>query len=44
MKQNKFPPSWNEKRVKETLSHYESQIEEECAPACRGRIIAVPLN
>ena len=29
MKQNKFPPDWNDKRVKETLIHYESQTEDE---------------
>ncbi len=29
MKQNKFPSGWNEKRVKEILTHYESQTEEE---------------
>ena len=29
MKQSKFPPGWDEKRVKEVLDHYESQSEEE---------------
>ena len=29
MKQSKFPPGWDEKRVKEVLTHYESQTEEE---------------
>lgn len=29
MKQNKLPLGWNDKRVKETLTHYESQTEEE---------------
>ncbi|MCY4363830.1 MAG: hypothetical protein OXE42_16890 [Gammaproteobacteria bacterium] len=29
MKQNKFPPGWNDKRVKQTLIHYESQTEDE---------------
>jgi len=29
MKQSKFPPGWNEKRVKKVLAHYESQSEEE---------------
>lgn len=29
MKQSKFPPGWNEKRVNEVLAHYESQTEEE---------------
>ncbi len=29
MKQSKFPPGWDENRVKEVLAHYESQTEEE---------------
>jgi hypothetical protein len=29
MTQCKFPPGWNEKRVKNVLSHYVSQTEEE---------------
>jgi len=29
MKQNKFPPGWDEDRVKRVLSHYEEQSEEE---------------
>lgn len=29
MKQSKYPPGWNEKRVNEVLAHYESQTEEE---------------
>jgi hypothetical protein len=29
MKQNKFPPGWDEERVKKVLAHYESQTEEE---------------
>jgi len=29
MKQSKFPPGWNETRVKELLGRYESQSEEE---------------
>lgn len=28
-KQNKFPQGWDEKRVREVLSHYEAQTEEE---------------
>ena len=31
MKQNRFPPGWGDKRIKETLIHYESQTEEEAA-------------
>jgi len=29
MKQNKFPPGWDEARVKRVLDHYEAQSEEE---------------
>ena len=29
MKQNKFPPSWDEERVTRVLAHYEEQTEEE---------------
>ena len=29
MRQSKFPPGWDEKRVNEVLAHYESQTEEE---------------
>ena len=29
MKQNKFPRGWDEKRIKETLSRYESQTGDE---------------
>jgi hypothetical protein len=28
-KQNKFPPGWNEARVRQVLEHYESQTDEE---------------
>ncbi len=29
MKQSKFPPGWDENRVKAVLGHYEKQSEEE---------------
>ena len=29
MKQSKFPPGWDDKRVDAVLAHYESQTEEE---------------
>lgn len=29
MKQGKFPPNWDEERVKGVLAHYEEQTEEE---------------
>lgn len=27
MKQERFPPGWDEKRVREVLAHYETQAE-----------------
>ena len=29
MKQSKFPPGWDQKRVQRVLKHYEQQTEEE---------------
>jgi len=29
MRPNKFPPGWNEERVRKVLAHYEQQAEEE---------------
>jgi hypothetical protein len=29
MKKTKFPPGWDEKRVKEVIAHYEAQTEAE---------------
>jgi hypothetical protein len=29
MKTQKFPPGWDEKRVKALIAHYESQTEDE---------------
>ena len=29
MKQSKFPPGWDQNRVREVLAHYESQSEDE---------------
>lgn len=29
MKQTKFPPAWDEKRVQRVLAHYEQQTEED---------------
>lgn len=29
MKQSKFPPGWDEARVRQVLAHYEEQTEEE---------------
>jgi hypothetical protein len=29
MKEQKFPPGWDEKRVQELIAHYENQTEDE---------------
>lgn len=29
MRENRFPPGWDEERVKKVLSHYEEQTERE---------------
>ena len=29
MRQNRFPPGWDKKRVQKVLAHYEQQTEEE---------------
>ena len=29
MKQSKFPPNWDEKRVQQVIAHYEAQTEDE---------------
>ncbi len=29
MRPNRFPPGWNEERVRKVLAHYEQQTEEE---------------
>ena len=29
MKQSKFPPGWDEERVRKVIAHYEEQTEEE---------------
>lgn len=31
MKENKFPPGWNEERVRRVLAHYEEQTEAEAS-------------
>ena len=51
MTQTKFPPGWDEQRVKRVLSHYESQTEDEAVAedeAARddtsGTMMAVPTE
>ena len=51
MKQNKFPPGWDQQRVKRVLSHYESQTEDEAVAEdeaaqddTSGTMMAVPTE
>ena len=37
-KQNKFPPGWDEARVRRVLEHYESQTDEDLVPVVRELI------
>lgn len=37
MKQNKFPPGWDEERVRRVLAHYEEQTEAEDGAAFEDR-------
>ena len=46
-KQSKFPPGWEEERVKRVLKHYESQSEEEAvaeAEAALDSSVATVMN
>jgi hypothetical protein len=46
MSKSRFPPGWDEKRVKGVISHYESQSEDEDVAedeaAMDGTVMAVP--
>jgi hypothetical protein len=46
MSKNRFPPGWDEKRVKGVISHYESQSEDEAVAedeaATGDTVMAVP--
>jgi hypothetical protein len=49
MKQSKFPPGWDEKRVRSVLEHYESQTEEEAvaedeAGVAASTVMDVPVE
>ena len=48
MIKNRFPPGWDEKRVKSVISHYESQSEDEAVAedeaAMSGTVMAVPAE
>lgn len=36
MKQNNFPPGWDEERVRQVLAHYEEQAETEAVAEDEG--------
>ena len=48
MSRNRFPPGWDEKRVKGVISHYESQSEAEAVAedeaAMGSTVMAVPAE
>ena len=49
MKQSKFPPGWDEQRVRRVLEHYESQSEEEAvaedeAGIAKSTVLDVPVE
>lgn len=51
MKNNRFPPGWDEARVKRVLAHYETQSEDHAATedekAIKGKahaVIEVPIE
>jgi hypothetical protein len=49
MKQFKFPPGWDEQRVRRVLEHYESQTEEEAvaedeAGITKSTVMDVPVE
>ena len=49
MKQSKFPPGWDEQRVRRVLEHYESQTEDEAvaedkAGIAKSTVMDVPVE
>jgi hypothetical protein len=49
MKQSKFPPGWDEQRVRRVLEHYQSQTDEEAvaedeAALARPTVMDVPAE
>ena len=37
MKQNKFPPGWDEERVQSVINYYENQTEDEAVAEAEAR-------
>lgn len=51
MKQAKFPPGWDEERVKRVIAHYETQSEDEAVAEDeaaidpnKGTVMEVPVD
>jgi quinol monooxygenase YgiN len=44
MEQPKFPPGWDEQRVRRVLEHYESQTEEEAVAEDEAGVAQDPTN
>ena len=48
MSKNRFPPGWDEKRVKSVITHYQSQSEDEAVAedesAMSGTVMAGPAE
>ncbi len=47
MTQNKFPPGWDETRVRSVIAHYEQQTEDENKAAFQGEdstLMAIPTE
>ena len=51
MKQSKYPPGWDKKRVEQVMAHYQTQSEEEAVAEdeaaldpSRGTVMEVPAN
>ena len=48
MTKNRYPPGWDEERVKRVIHHFESQTEDEAVAedeaAMTGTVMAVPAD
>ncbi len=45
MRKTRFPPGWNEERVRKVLEHYESQSEDETAfEGQTETVVKVPIE
>ncbi len=45
MKQSKFPPGWNEQRVRKVIAYYEAQTEDEAMLQDQSQaVIEIPVE